>query len=216
MEELKETPEEAGAEVEAGAETSLGKFRLPKRTVIFAAVGLVVLSLFVVGDLAYLSSVREKEAVQAQKRAQMEREAAAKAAAKAESIARGKELHRAHEEVMATDSALPGVFSAPPKAVVPGPVSAKILSAPAVATANPQTPATENKVLKIQPEAKIETKPKEVSTAAGGGAPNAASGCALSGGKAEDYGKALGKCLEEFNRLEGRKPNGPGTSGKTN
>jgi hypothetical protein len=156
----------------------------------------------------------------------MEREAVAKAAAKEESLARAKELHRAHEEVMATDSALPGIFSTPPKTVVPGPVSAEKLSAPAVAVANPLAPATEKKAPETQAEAKpvaekiavplkTKTANKEVSAEAPGvAAPNAAGGCALSGGKAEDYGKALGKCLEEFNRLEGRKPNGTGTSGK--
>lgn len=232
MEELKDKPEEAGTEGEPGAGISLGKFRLPKRTVILGAVGLLVLSLVVAGILSYRSSVRQKEAVQAQKREQKAREAAARETEEQESTARAKELHRAHEEVLATPSALPGIFSSPAREAAPTPVLVEKPPAPAVAVANPQPRATEHQAPEPKkPEAKPEAKPTADKAAAspktkaaekeapaepsGVVAPTAAGGCALSGGKAEDYGKALGKCLEDFNRLEGRKPTNPSPPNKT-
>lgn len=228
MEELKDKPEDAGTEAGEGEETGGRKFRLSKRAIISGAACLLVLSLIVAGIFAYRSSVRQKETVQAQKRERVAREAAAKETEKQESLARAKELHRAHEEVLATPSALPGIFSSPAREAAPTPVLVEKPPAPAVAVANPQPRATEHQAPEPKkPEAKPtadkaaaspKTKAAEKESPAeslGVAAPNAAGGCALSGGKAEDYGKALGKCLEEFNRLEGRKPNNPSPSNKT-
>jgi hypothetical protein len=225
MEELKDKPEESGAEVEPGEGIRLGKFRLPKRTVILGAIGLVALSLVVAGIFAYRSSARQKAVVQAQKQERVARETAAKEQEKQESVSRAKELHRAHEEVLANPSALPGIFSSPARPLLPKPEVSEKPSAPAAV--NPIPPAAEQNTAEKKTAAKplvektaaaSKEKVAEKETAAeklGVAAPNAAGGCALSGGKAEDYGKALGKCLEEFNRLEGRKPSNAGTPSKS-
>jgi cytoskeletal protein RodZ len=209
MEELKKDDlEDASAATEAGGEPGEGRrFRLSKRTLILGGAGLLILVLIVSGVFAYRASVKQKEVAQAQaevkKRELALREEAAKREAE-EARMRAEAGRKAHEEIMA---------ASPPAASLPPPLKENAVSAalPAVAgsessklaapvTAEKAAAASAEKTPALPESNKTEAKPaQEVAE------PAAAGGCTLSGGSPGDYGKALGRCLEEFNRLEGRK-----------
>jgi cytoskeletal protein RodZ len=212
MEELKKDDlGDASAATEAGGEPGEGRrFRLSKRTLILGGAGLLILVLIVSGVFAYRASVKQKEVAQAQaevkKRELALREEAAKREAE-EARARAEAGRKAHEEIMA---------ASPPAASLPPPLKESAASAglPAVAgsessklavpvtaeKAAPAAAASTEKTPALPESNKTEAKPaQEVAE------PGAAGGCTLSGGSPGDYGKALGRCLEEFNRLEGRK-----------
>lgn len=214
MEELKDKGAGDASEVPEGEVSAGGKFRLTRRTMIIALSAFVVLALIVGGIFAYRASVQQAAAT-AQKKERLAREAAAEAAELERAKAFAAESRRAHEALMAASPSAAELAPPPAKetdaqdgaknsesaAKAPEPVSesakvaspkptpdaelAKAASAPGVAPAS---------------KAAAPAKTLEVS------APTAVGGCTVSGGRAEDYGKALGRCLEEFNRLEGRKP----------
>lgn len=213
MEELKDKRAEdmpEGAEADAPA---AGRFRLSRRALIIALAGVLALAMVIAGIFAYRASARQKEAIQLQQKKDLAREEAAKAAA----AEQARESRRAHAEVMAA-SPLKADMPAPPppEAGAAGAVSGAAADgeqARAVAPpAAPAKPAAAVEALKPAPaatvaEGKAATPKKgaEAKPAPEVNVPSAAGGCTLSGGRAEDYGKALGRCLEEFNRLEGRK-----------
>ncbi|MCK6405847.1 MAG: hypothetical protein L6Q60_07500 [Rhodocyclaceae bacterium] len=94
---------------------------------------------------------------------------------------------------IAAPSPAPGAAS-PPAPIAAPPPAASAAPVPA-ASAAAKPPANAPQTTRA-PTASRGTG--EVAT------PDAAGGCTLSGQVAEDYGKALARCLEEYNRLEGR------------
>lgn len=206
MEELKnaETANEGDAAEAADAPAGGRRFRLSKRTLIIAGAVLLVLLLIASGILVYQANARQKavaaEKALAEKRERVLREEAEKLEAMA-AQALAEKSRKAHEEIMA---ASPPAASLPPPPVKDG---ATPTATPAVAGGESVKPATnvtaENLPAMAVPAPSDSNKeePKKVPEVA---APGAAGGCTLSGGSPEDYGKALGRCLEEFNRLEGR------------
>lgn len=210
MEELKkDAPGDASDATEAGSEpVESRRFRLSKRTLILGGAGLLILLLIVSGVFAYRASVTKKEAAQAQaevkKRELALREEAAKREAE-EARVRAEAGRKAHEKIMA---------ASPPAASLPPPLKENAASAalPAVAGSDSSPPAMPEVAEKAASAASAEKTPAlpesnktEAKPTPEVAEPAAAGGCTLSGGSPGDYGKALGRCLEEFNRLEGRK-----------
>jgi hypothetical protein len=223
MEELKETAGDPSSGSDAPAESGR-RFALPKlskRALIIA--GLVVLVLFIAATagMLYRSAAQKKQAaveLTRQKAEQM-------AKAHEESAVKAAELKRAHQEIMAGSVAAPvpphaanGAAAASATdfaaAVVSGTAVASVLApaaAPATLSAELAKPAS---VVPATPPTGPPAATRAAATAAAPRkaesaavkAPDAAGGCAVSGQDAADYGKALAKCLEEFNRLEGRSP----------
>ena len=204
MEELKDKGAEDASEVPEGEVSAGGKFRLTRRTMIIALSAFVVVALIVGGIFAYRASVQQAAAI-AQKKERLAREAAAEAAELERAKAFAAESRRAHEALMAASP--PAAELAPPPAKeADSQDSAKNPEAAAKAP-EPASEKVKAASLKSVPDA----EPAKAASAAPAkslevSAPTAAGGCTVSGGRAEDYGKALGRCLEEFNRLEGRKP----------
>ena len=214
MEEMKET---AGADA-ADATSGEGKkkFSLPpisKRTLILGGAGLLVLALAVAGGLAYRASAQKAKAA-AEAAAVLKKEKAAREAAEqAEMVQRGEEARRSHQEILEASNHSPartetagGVTVSDP-VVAPDKADAKA-DAKADMQDKPVAPATSATGAK-KPE-NAEVRPPAVAAPGKAGSdaavPDATGGCTLSGKSAEDYGKALGRCLEEYNRLEGRPP----------
>ncbi len=224
MEELKET---AGEPLPGGDAPAEGRrrFAIPKmsrRTLIIG--GLVVLVLFVAvtAGMLYRSGVQKKQAA-----AELARQKAEQVAkAQEEGAAKAAELKRAHQEIMegstpllvpqraasgavavsTTDVAAAvsetAVVPADARAVAPATLSSELAKpTSAVPAASPGRPPA---ATKATTSAETASSPRKAESAVK--APDATGGCAVSGQGAVDYGKALAKCLEEFNRLEGRSP----------
>lgn len=200
MQELKET---GGHEVgEAVAADSVGgrKFALPqlsKRTILLLVAGLVTLILIVTAVFAYrASSEKAKVAAVAAEKAKRDKAEQDKREEenRAEMARAAQEARRSHSEIME---------ASPSAAVRPEAAKAAVAERDGVASASAE----------IKPAAAGADVDGKVSGSSRGealksppvvAAPDAAGGCTLSGKSAEDYGKALGRCLEEYNRLEGR------------
>lgn len=210
MEEMKEA---AGADAaEATSGEGKKKFSLPpisKRTLLLGGAGLLVLALAVAGGLAYRASVQKAKAA-AEAAAVLKKEKAAREAAEqAEMAQRGEEARRHHQEILEASLPSPARAETAGGAAGTDPV---VASDKADAKADVQdklaTPATGATDAK-KPE-NTEVRPPAVAApgkaASDAAVPDAAGGCTLSGKSAEDYGKALGRCLEEYNRMEGRPP----------
>lgn len=225
MEELKQATADSSSAGEVPAEGAR-RFAMPKlskRTLIIA--GLVVLSLViaVTAGMLYRSSAQKKQAAAELAR----KKAAQQAKAQEENAAKAAELKRAHQEIMegsqpasvplqaaegaaavsATDVAAAAVSGtavtpAVARAVAPAALSqGPAEQASALSATRPVRPPATTKAAARTEAAAVPRK-----TEAGGKTPDAAGACAVSGQGAADYGKALAKCLEEFNRLEGRSP----------
>lgn len=210
MEEMKET---AGADA-ADATSGEGKkkFSLPpisKRTLILGGAGLLVLALAVASGLAYRASAQKAKAA-AEAAAVLKKEKAAREAAEqAEMVQRGEEARRSHQEILEASNHSPARAETAGGATVSDPVVApEKADAKADMQDKPVPPATSTTGAK-KPE-NTEVRPPAVAapgkTGSDAAVPDATGGCTLSGKSAEDYGKALGRCLEEYNRLEGRPP----------
>ncbi len=72
-------------------------------------------------------------------------------------------------------------------------------------TKRPVAPSTGNSARSQAPSTETETRPAS---------PAAAGSCTLTGSKGASFGEALGKCLEEFNRLDRREKSPGGMSGE--
>ena len=210
MEEMKET---AGADA-ADATSGEGKkkFSLPpisKRTLILGGAGLLALALAVAGGLAYRASAQKAKAA-AEAAALLKKEKAAREAAEqAEMVQRGEEARRSHQEILEASNHSPARAETAGGVTVSDPVVAPDKAdAKADMQDKPVAPATSATGAK-KPE-NTEVRPPAVAAPGKAGSdavvPDATGGCTLSGKSAEDYGKALGRCLEEYNRLEGRPP----------
>ena len=206
MEEMKET---AGADAaEATSNEGKKKFSLPpipKRALILGGAGLLVLALAVAGGLAYRASVQKAKAA-AEAAAVLKKEKAAREAAEqAEMVQRGEEARRSHQEILEASNHSPARAEPAGGAAVSDPAvapdKADVQDKPAV-PATSATGARKPENTEVRPPA-VAAPGKAASDAA---VPDATGGCTLSGKSAEDYGKALGRCLEEYNRLEGRPP----------
>jgi len=224
MEELKQATADSSSAGEVPAEGAR-RFAMPKlskRTLIIA--GLVVLSLViaVTAVMLYRSSAQKKQAA-----AELARHKAEQVAkAQEEGAAKAAELKRAHQEIMEGSTPLPvpqragsgaaaisatdvaaavseaAVVPADARAEAPAALSPELARpASAVPAASPVRPSA---ATKATTSAETASSPRKAESAVK--APDAAGGCAVSGQGAADYGKALAKCLEEFNRLEGRSP----------
>ena len=206
MDEMKET---AGADAaDATSDEGKKKFSLPpisKRTLILGGAGLLVLALAVAGGLAYRASAQKAKAA-AEAAAVLKKEKAAREAAEqAEMVLRGEEARRSHQEILEASNHSPARTEPAGGAAVSDPAvapdKADVQDKPAV-PATSATGAKKPENTEVRPPA-VAAPGKAASDAA---VPDATGGCTLSGKSAEDYGKALGRCLEEYNRLEGRPP----------
>lgn len=225
MEELKETPADPSSAGDVPAEGGR-RFALPKlskRALIIVGIVVLVLVIAATVGMLYRSAAQKKQAAAELARQQAEQ----MAKAQQESEAKAAELKRAHQEIMegsaaapvpshaasgaaalsATDvaaAAVSGTAVAPvlAPAVAPAALSPELAKPGTVAPVTPPTrpPATTKAAVSTGTAA----APRKAEPAVK--APDAAGGCAVSGQDAADYGKALAKCLEEFNRLEGRSP----------
>ena len=210
MDEMKET---AGADAaDATSDEGKKKFSLPpisKRTLILGGVGLLVLALAVAGGLAYRASAQKAKAA-AEAAAVLKKEKAAREAAEqAEMVLRGEEARRSHQEILEASNHSPartepaGGAAVSDPAVAPDKADAKAdVQDKSAVPATSATGAKKPENTEVRPPA-VAAPGKAASDAA---VPDATGGCTLSGKSAEDYGKALGRCLEEYNRLEGRPP----------
>lgn len=190
-----------GDAAENGGEAK-SRFVLPKRVFLLALAGFaLLLALIVAGGVAYYSKSKAQEQVraEAQEKARAERaQAAAEAAARdAENQARLEAARKAHEEILESGTSLPAPVEVP--AQVPAKAAAAELPFP---EKHVEKRVAENKA----PESKVTGKPvpAEKGERASVIVPGPGGGCSISGSNPPDYGKALGRCLEEFNRLEGR------------
>lgn len=186
----------------SGEEGAAGRFRLPPRTMLLAGAGALVLLLVVAGGVwSYLSSSRQAAAEARARAVQRAGEEAARAVANApENLERLEAARKAHEEIMA-GAALPAPAPAAlsPTAVVPPEI---VPAAEPVAAASP--PAAAAEIPPPSPPARraapavAESQP----SVANDPMPLGPDGCTLSGKDPKDFGTALGRCLEEFNRME--------------
>ncbi len=206
MEEMKEAASADAAD--ATSDEGKKKFSLPpisKRALILGGAGLLVLALAVAGGLAYRASVQKAKAA-AEAAAVLKKEKAAREAAEqAEMVQRGEEARRSHQEILEASNHSPARTEPAGGAAVSDPAvapdKADVQDKPAV-PATSATGARKPENTEVRPPA-VAAPGKAASDAA---VPDATGGCTLSGKSAEDYGKALGRCLEEYNRLEGRPP----------
>ena len=205
MEEMKEKADSSATPADA-TEGEGGKKRfalpaLPKRTLILIGVGVAVLALAVAGGVIYGARMQQAKAA-AVVAAQQKREAEARAAAaQAEMLRLGEEARRSHQEILEHSVRAP---VATDKAEADKQAEPEDSAKAAKENAEPdKAPASSSATQKAEAEQKSPAPAKFPAEAA---VPNASGGCTLSGKSAEDYGKALGRCLEEYNRLEGRPP----------
>lgn len=174
-------------------EVAASRFVLPRRTFLLALAGLaVLLALIVAGGVAFNShsKVQAAERAAAQERARAARAQAV--ANSADNLAQLEAARRAHQEILETGSSEPAMASVPSptvEAALPPALQKALRPAPA------PVPQAVGKT--------AETRPAPAKREAAAAAVPAA-GCSLGGGNPQDYGKALGRCLEEFNRQEGR------------
>lgn len=207
MEELKEAAVQE-AVADAGDGGGKRKFALPalsRRTRILAVAGFLTLVLAVGGLFAYRAGAEKKKAV-AELAAQAKREREVRAADERAEMARlAEEMRRSHREILET--------SPPASALAPAAAPALKETAalpPLAAPMPPPEPAAAATALpaKVPVAAEAPAREPTKKAAAAVVAPEASGGCTLSGKAADDYGKALARCLEEYNRIEGRARDG--------
>ncbi len=211
----------------AAAPPAASRFRLSPRTMALAAAGLFLLVAFAVGGWAFLARGERRQAerahAEAQARVQAENEAVANSP---ENLSQLEAARKAHEEIMAADApavaTLPAATGAPEAGAGKTPVAAAVAAstapaAPAVAAGSTApsdggrapAPASPPAVAAAPPKAPSSTPAPAVAPIREGPTPSvandpplsAAGGCTLSGG-APGFGTALGRCLEEYNRIE--------------
>lgn len=201
-------PEEATAE--PGNEGAVAW--LKKRWLLVAVGVLALLTVFIVGAVAIRASKAHKKDVEAQE----EKRVVSGAVKDAEAIVVKKETLKAHRAIMEeSPAAEPGAAkesksdseeSKPAPEVGAVPPAAK---EEAVAPAPSPAPAAVAQVAGEPPnrEAKHVTPPARSPGRAESKAaklPATAGNCVLTGQAKEDYSQALSRCLEDFNRLDGR------------
>ncbi|MBI2306842.1 MAG: hypothetical protein HYU78_06015 [Rhodocyclales bacterium] len=196
------TGEGGGDAAENGGEAKR-RFVLPKRVFLLALAGIaLLLALIVAGGMAYYSKSKAQDQVraEAQERMRAERaQAAAQAAVQeAENRARLEAARKAHREILESGTSAPAVVEVPvqPTAAEP-PLPEKVVEKQVAEKKVAEMKADANK----RPEKPLPAEQREQSSVI---VPGPGGGCSISGSNPPDYGKALGRCLEEFNRLEGR------------
>lgn len=233
MEDMKEsTGQESPPADEAVATRRFALPQLSKRTLLLIGAGVLLLIIAIAAALSYRAVAAKKEAAKqlAEKTLRERQEGERKAAEAAAEMAKaGEEARERHRRIL-DQSAMPASVPAPVEAaaavsavaVVPAvtPSAPASLSAekpvpiaapsPAPGAASPPAPSAApvpaaSAAAKPPANAPQTTRAPTASRGTGEVAtPDAAGGCTLSGQAAEDYGKALARCLEEYNRLEGR------------
>lgn len=197
--------EDAAGNTEAVADDTAGagrRFRLPPRTLLLVAAGLLLLVVIVAGSWAYVANSQRQAKIETA-RAAAARDQAAQARKKeewaaqvraAENIVRLEAARKAHAAIMAADTpaAVGGIgaaalSAAETSAVAPAPAA----PAGAVAPSGTAAPAANSEMVAAEPAA-----PAGEAPALG------PDGCTLSGSSPQEFGTALGRCLEEFNRME--------------
>jgi hypothetical protein len=184
-----------------------------------AVVGLVFVIAAIGGAWMYFSQVQKKEAAaRAKIAAQIKAKKAAEPSpeAQAENQAQLEAARKAHADIMAGNAGGAGSVGEGKAVQVPP------LDGPARAVAAPVPASTPLPVPASIPAVVVPPKPvgpaaaalppvpvpdsggKETATpaATNAEAPIGPGGCMVSGSNPQDYGTALGRCLEEFNRME--------------
>lgn len=200
--------DDAAGSTDTVAENAVGasrRFRLPPRTLLLVVAGLLLLAVIAAGSWAYLAKSQRPEKVAAtqgkaaEAKATRDKATQARAAAEweaqvraAENVVQLEAARRAHAAIMAADTpsvvgAAAGLSAVATSVVAPAP------AAPAGAAAPSGTAA---------PAAKSETVAAEPAAPAGETPALGPDGCTLSGSSPQEFGTALGRCLEEFNRME--------------
>lgn len=225
MEDMKEsTGQESPPADEAVATRRFALPQLSKRTLLLIGAGVLLLIIAIAAALSYRAVAVKKEAAKqlAEKTLRERKEGERKAAEAAAEMAKaGEEARERHRRIL-DQSAMPASVPAPVEAAAA--VSA-VAVVPAVTPSAPASLSAEKSVpiaapspapgAASVPAASAAAKPpanapqttRALTASRGTGevaTPDAAGGCTLSGQAAEDYGKALARCLEEYNRLEGR------------
>lgn len=225
MEDMKEsTGQESPPADEAVATRRFALPQLSKRTLLLIGAGVLLLIIAIAAALSYRAVAAKKEAAKqlAEKTLRERQEGERKAAEAAAEMAKaGEEARERHRRIL-DQSAMPASVPAPVEAAAA--VSA-VAVVPAVTPSAPASLSAEKPVPIAAPPPAASAAPVPAASAAakppanapqttraptasrGTGevaTPDAAGGCTLSGQAAEDYGKALARCLEEYNRLEGR------------
>lgn len=225
MEDMKEsTGQESPPADEAVATRRFALPQLSKRTLLLIGAGVLLLIIAIAAALSYRAVAAKKEAAKqlAEKTLRERQEGERKAAEAAAEMAKaGEEARERHRRIL-DQSAMPASVPAPVEAAAA--VSA-VAVVPAVTPSAPASLSAEKPVPIAAPPPAASAAPGPAASAAakppanapqttraptasrGTGevaTPDAAGGCTLSGQAAEDYGKALARCLEEYNRLEGR------------
>lgn len=225
MEDMKEsTGQESPPADEAVATRRFALPQLSKRTLLLIGAGVLLLIIAIAAALSYRAVAAKKEAAKqlAEKTLRERQEGERKAAEAAAEMAKaGEEARERHRRIL-DQSAMPASVPAPVEAAAA--VSA-VAVVPAVTPSAPASLSAEKPVPIAAPSPAASAAPVPAASAAakppanapqttraptasrGTGevaTPDAAGGCTLSGQAAEDYGKALARCLEEYNRLEGR------------
>lgn len=182
---------------------------LKKRWLLVAVSAVALLALLVVGAVAFKASSAHKKNVEAQE----EKRVVSGAVKDAEAIVARKETLKAHQAILEGSAAAPPAAEAgkavaeeapvPPPAAEEKPEPAAPDKAAPPPAMPPAAAATASKE-----EAPPPAPPKSVKRAENKAAklPATSGNCMLSGRAAEDYGQALSRCLEEFNRLDRRTP----------
>lgn len=196
--------DDAAGSKDAVADDTVGagsRFRLPPRTLLLVVAGVLLLIGIAAGSWAYLANSQRQAKIDATRaaavrdkaaQARQQEEWAAQVRA-AENIVRLEAARKAHEAIMAGGTSAVVDTVAAVAAVGPAGLSAAATSAvapdrpgAAVAAATPGTAA-----------------PAKATEAAAAQAPALGpDGCTLSGSSPQEFGTALGRCLEEFNRME--------------
>ena len=199
-------------EAEGAGEAAAGRPWWKRYWLLIVIGTLVFLTIGVVAAVAYKSAATKKRHVEAQE----EQRVISGAVRDAEAIVERKEIRKAHQAIMSgSPSETPAAeVAADRKAEAAVPAEAEVsvkaeavakvdtaTKAPVAKAAETDKPAAAEKPTEAAPPARVaRNAPRKTNPPAVGAAGN----CNLSGATAEDYGKALGRCLEEFNRLDGR------------
>lgn len=194
----------------ADAQPATRRFRLPPRTMALAAAGFLLLVAFAVGGWAYLAQGErrqaERERAEAQARRQAENDAVANSP---ENLSQLEAARRAHAEIMAADAPAPAVAAPPAAVVAPEAGSGEAPAGKAAADAS-RAPVPEPAPALVAPLQPPKAPAPTVVPVREGPTPSVANdppalgpgGCTLNGGNGAGFGTALGRCLEEFNRIE--------------